>query len=192
MKKALIIFIVAALLVAGAAAAWFVSSTWKPASSPQPGVEAGAPFVFDDAGLYFQYPRMYVFESYPLNDESVSWTSLMLIRAADKASAEANGASEGPVFINVGIFPNPDHETIESWVQNSPHSNFALSKDQKMNATTLGGQKAYSYEHSGLFESDAIAVAHGDFIYLFEGSWADAHDTIRSDFQNLLKTVTFK
>lgn len=149
-------------------------------------------YIFDDAGLSFNYPRSYVFESYPLEDETDSWVSLMLVRAKDKQSAEENGASEGPVAITISIFTNTENLSADEWVRTSPHSNFALSKDNSIQTTSLGGEQGVSYTHSGLYESDAVAVAHGDSIYLFEGSWAAVGDSIRTDFQNLLKTVKFK
>lgn len=149
-------------------------------------------YIFDDAGLSFSYPRSYVFESYPLEDETDSWVSLMLVRAKDKQAAEENDASEGPPAITIGIFPNTEKLSADEWVRTSPHSNFALSKDNTTKPTSLGGERGVFYTHGGLFESDAVAVAHGDSIYLLEGGWAEAGDSIRTDFQNLLKTVIFK
>lgn len=149
-------------------------------------------YSFNDAGLSFTYPRTYTFESYPLEDDTESWISLMLMRTKDKQEAEANGASEGPVAVTIGIFPNDSHQDLEQWIKTNQHSNFDLSADQKLTPRMLGGEPGFEYTHSGLYEYDAFAVAHNNSIYLFEVSWADAGDPIRSDFQNLLNTVHFK
>jgi hypothetical protein len=179
------------LLAAFGAAVWYFGFR-EVALSPSAGGEAGALYTFNDAGLYFQYPQTYTFESYPLEDDTESWTSLMLVRTKDKEQAEANGASEGPVAITVGIFDAQSGQSLEDWIKSDSHSNFALSPDQKLTPQTVGGEPALAYEHSGLFENDAVAVIHGGKIYLFEASWADANDPLRSDFQNLLKTLQFK
>ncbi len=189
--KAFGVFLAIAAVVGGATfSAWYflvrVPSPVSVEEKNQP------PYVFDDAGIRFEYPRTYTFESYPLEDESTSWNSLMLVRTKEKLEAEANGASEGPVAITIGIFPNVTNQSPQDWVLGDPHSNYALSNNQPLTPTTLGGKSAVSYTHSGLFESDALVVAYNDNIYLFEVSWADAQDPIRTDFQTMLKSVQFK
>lgn len=189
--KAFGVFIALALVVGAAAfAAWyFFVRVPTPATTEE---KKQPPYVFDDAGIRFEYPRTYTFESYPLEDESTSWNSLMLVRTKEKLEAEANGASEGPVAITIGIFPNDANLSAEAWVRGDPHSNYALSNNQPLKPITVGGESAVSYTHSGLYESDAVVAAYGRFIYLFEVGWMDANDSIRADFQNLLKSVQFK
>ena len=192
MRRVAIIGIV--LVIAGGAfcAYFFWPFSGSMSSTPSSQALQNAGYAFDSLGIKFSYPKSYVFESYPLGDEEESWQSFMLVREADKASADANGASEGPVSINISIFQNPSHVSLENWIRTSPHSNFNLSSDQKLTPTTLGGQPAFSYQYSGLYESDAIAVLWQDQIYVLSVWWMDAKDAIRTDFANILKTVTFK
>jgi hypothetical protein len=190
MRVTLIIVGILLVLCIAGGALWFLLGGRIP--TPITVGNQESPYHFDDAGIAFDYPRNYTFESYPLEDETESWSSLMLVRTAEKEAAEANGASEGPVAIVIGIFPNSGNISLEDWIKNNSHSNFHLSADQKLDSVTIGGMPGLAYTHSGLFENDTVAVAHSGSIYLFEVSWADASDTIRADFQNLLKTVQFK
>lgn len=193
MKAFAWVFTIVLVGAALAVAAWYFLVRVSPVSTGLTAEEAKLPpYVFNDAGIYFEYPRSYSFESYPLEDDTASWNSLMLVRTKEKQEAEANGASEGPVAITVGIFPNDTNLSIEEWVLQDTHSNYALANKQQLVPTTVGGKPAVSYTHSGLFESDAIAVANGGYIYLFEVGYADTKDTIRNDFQTLIKSVQFK
>jgi hypothetical protein len=89
------------------------------------------------------------------------------------------------------VVNDPTNTPLDVWVKNSSISNFNLSATKTLASTTLGGEPAVKYLYSGLYENDAVAVAHGGKKYLFFGSWAGAEDPIRSDFQSLLKTVKF-
>jgi hypothetical protein len=100
--------------------------------------------------------------------------------------------SDGPPAISIIQVPKASNETLEEWVKTNSISNFALSPDQKLSSTTLGGQPAISYTHSGLYESQAIAAEHGGYAYLLSVGSLNPQDKIVGDFQNILRTVQFK
>ena len=80
--------------------------------------------------------------------------------------------------------------SLEDWLRSDSRSNFALS-DQVLTPTTVGGQPAVAYRHSGLYETDAVALIREGQVYLFSAGWINAEDRIRTDFKELLQTVQF-
>jgi hypothetical protein len=100
--------------------------------------------------------------------------------------------SEGPPAISVIVVPNPENLSLEEWVRTKSISNFYLSPDKKLAATTVAGEPAVRYSHTGLYESDAVAVVHAGSTYLFSAGWAQANDPIRAYFLNLVSSVQFK
>jgi hypothetical protein len=193
MRGVTIGLIVLGVFVTGGAVYFF----WPASFSISPGPTAPSSlqdtgYTFDALGITFLYPKTYVFESYPQEDEEGPWQDFVLVAEADKISADQNGASEGPVSIGVSVFPNPDQKKLEEWVRTSKHSNFDISADGQLSPSSIGGQPALAYRYSGLYETDAVAVSWQDQIFILSVGWITADDSIRSDFENLLKTVTFK
>lgn len=99
--------------------------------------------------------------------------------------------SEGPPAISLVIVPNQQNIPLEQWVKTKSVSNFQLSQSQTLTPTLVGGEQGLSYTHSGLYESNAVAVAHNGKVYVFSVGSIDPSDALVTDFQNLLKTVQF-
>lgn len=105
-------------------------------------------------------------------------------------STSPSGAAEEPPAITIRVFKNPQGLPLVEWAKQSPDSGFHLS-DGRNHPGLVGGKVAMYYAHTGLYETDAVAVAVGNKVYLFEAGWMDAHDQIRRDFTVLLESVTF-
>lgn len=138
-------------------------------------------------GLSFMYPSTYELSSRTEGNGERQWDVLVLL----PAGYQAPQGGEGPPAIVVGVYPNPEALGLEQWVRGDNRSNFKLSSDEGLTPTSVGGKPALAYRHSGLYETDAVAVAAGDTVFVFSAGWLDTSDAIRSDFQNLLKTVQF-
>lgn len=137
-------------------------------------------------GLMFMYPSSYQLSS--RTAAAGSSTRDMLVLLPPGTVAPKNG--EQPPAISISVFYNVP-ENLEQWVGSDPRSNFAL-QGSDLASTTVGGEPALRYEHSGLYETDAVAVLHKGKIFLFEAQWLASHDAIRQDFQNILNTVHFE
>lgn len=98
---------------------------------------------------------------------------------------------EGPPSITITSLDNAGGLALEEFLKKEPRTNFALS-DQKLSTTTVGGRLAYAYSHSGLYETDAVAVATGEKVYVFAAGWMQADDRIRQDFKDIIKSVKFQ
>ena len=138
-------------------------------------------------GIQFQHPRIYTVTEGSSEYQGIEHRHLTLVETS--AVIPENG--EGPTAIAMVEIPETPTSTLEAWVRASQISNFQLSSDQKFTHITVGGEPALAYRHSGLYEFDAVAVAHNGKIYMLSASWMDANDKIRTDFKNLLSSVTF-
>lgn len=98
---------------------------------------------------------------------------------------------EGPPSITITSLNNAEGLALEEFLKKEPRTNFALS-GQKLSTTTVGGRLALAYSHSGLYETDAVAVAIGEKVYVFEAGWMQAGDHIRQDFKDIIKSVKFQ
>jgi len=146
-------------------------------------------------GLAFEYPDTATTTFKHDGPEDDDWHVLSVIdkqvlAGATSTNIDSNG--EGPAaIVIIGAFDQPGNMSLADWVKTSPHANFNLSPDKTLASTTVGGESALAYSYDGLYRTDAVAVAHEGGIYIFTVEWMNAADPIRTDFQNLLKTVHF-
>lgn len=137
-------------------------------------------------GIMFQYPDTYLLSSRTEGNAERQWDALLLV----PRGYESMQYTEGPPAISVSVFQNIEAAGLESWVRGDARSNVKLG-DGTLTPGTVGGEPALFYTHTGLYETDAVAVAHRGRIFLFEAGWIASSDPIRADFQNILKTVQF-
>lgn len=137
-----------------------------------------------EEGVSFMYPDVYVLSSHA-GTAGDGDTLVLLPRGV---TVPPN--SDGPPAITLTVIRNAT-TPLEQWIRTDSRSNFALSPDHVLGSTAVGGQPAYLYRHSGLYEYDAFAVAHAGKIYVFEAGWNAPSDRIRLDFQNLVSSVQF-
>jgi len=144
-------------------------------------------FESDHIGISFKYPNIYEATTTHAGNAERDWHAVVLL---PKGYMPPQGG-EGPPAITLQDIPNPESLGLEAWVKGDARSNYKLSGDGAMTAGQIDGAEAIFYAHSGLYEFDAAAVAHDGKVFLFEVSYDTQHNPIRSDFQNLLKTVQF-
>ena len=139
-------------------------------------------------GFSFFYPSDYELSSRTESAGGSQWDALVLL---PKGYVPPQGG-EGPPAITVSVFSNPEGLSLESWVKKDDRSNWKLAADPNgLQSITVGGEPALAYRHSGLYETEAVAVAHSGKIFLFEGGWLTPQDKIVADFQNLVRTIYF-
>lgn len=140
-------------------------------------------------GLSFKYPeKRYTLSTHQSGNDERKWDNIVLV-PSDFTPVDGG---EGAPSISILVLPNPEKLSLEQWIKGDARSNWKLSPDNaQLRPTTVGGEDGYAYIHGGLYETDAVAVAHGDTIYLFEVGWMNSDDGIRSDFAKLLETVQF-
>jgi predicted Zn-dependent protease len=144
-------------------------------------------FKSQEIGLSFTYPKMYNLIERHDTYKGEPVRTLTLI----DASTTVPDMSEGPTAISVIEVPVEAGTDLEAWVRSASISNFQLSADKVFTQTMVAGEPALAYRHSGLYEFDATAVKHGNKIFIFSASWMNADDRIRTDFKNMLASVTF-
>ncbi len=151
-------------------------------------------YVSDDLNLRFEYPPHYFLERKNMTGQARTRTSLILTEDNEENRSRREGqapAGEGPVSINIDVYPNPTGQSAESWVKNVDESNYKLSANGLLTATSVEHKDAISYKWSGLYEADNVVVSTDKFIYSFSVTYTSPEDQIRSDFQSLLKSVSF-
>jgi hypothetical protein len=140
-------------------------------------------------GISFQYPYTYEL-SVRLGEGSAERErySITLIRKEDLPPPQGG---EGPPAITIEIFQNNlDNQTTEGWIRNSSFSNYKLSSNEGILAsTTVDGEPALSYRWSGLYEGTTIAVAQQDWVYAFSVTYLEMGADIIQDFVQIMKTV---
>ncbi len=141
------------------------------------------PYSSED-GISFMYPDTYELSSRPGSIQGGD-TLVLLPKGVNVPTN-----SEGPPAISMRIIRNAT-TSLDQWIKSDSRSNFALSSNKQLASTQIGGEPAYQYEHSGLYETDAFAVEHNGKIFLFEAGFNSPQDRIRYDFQNLVSSVTF-
>lgn len=169
-------------IVAFAALAAGIFLLYKQAPAP-----VVSSYTSEEVGLRFSYAPIYTLNA---RHDSFQDTDINVITLIN-ASTTVPDMSEGPTAISVIEIPVPEGTDLEAWTRTATISNFYLSQDKTLKQSSVGGAKAYEYTFDGLYASDAVAVMHNGKIYLFFASWIDVNDRIRTDFKNLLSSVTF-
>lgn len=136
-------------------------------------------------GVSFAYaPNLLLSE----RDLVVNGSGVHLVAINQKKEGQY-AAGEGDPGINISIFPNPAHMPLPEWLQ-SMHNGSTGGFDYK--EAIIGGERAIIYTATGLYESDNAAIAKGNFVYVFSGSWITRSDALLKVFSSLLSTVHFK
>jgi hypothetical protein len=189
MKKAVII-VLAVMLVAGAgyyAFSRYLVSRLDGTGGVQAPQENLHTYNSPELGLSFKYLSR--FEPVLHNSSKAGEESYTVVLLPVGYIPPQGG--EGPPAIAIAAYPNTEGLTLGQWVRADARSNFKLSPGA-LATTTLDGHFALAYRYSGLYETDALAVAVGSKVYVFSVGWLDASDELRADFSRLLTSVEFK
>lgn len=159
------------------------------------GVSEPGVYTSDARGISFVYPSNYFVVEHDLSTGERERYSVMLIEdtPGNRAlvSGEVEGA-EGPTAITIEIFQNNlDNYDADLFIENVSESNFKLATSDTF-GTVIGGELGIGYSWSGLYEGDSIVVARPDWVYMFSVTHLTPNDATIGEFQELLKTVTFK
>lgn len=140
-------------------------------------------------GISFKYPDTYVVQEREVgNSERYHYAITLVDKIALKNLPQA---SEGPPTINIDIFQNDlDNLAPENWVKNTNESNFKISLDGVLTATSIAGSDAVSYFWDGLYRGQSVVTAHGKNMYMFTVTYNATGDPIRADFSQMLSSVT--
>ena len=144
-----------------------------------------------ELGLTFDYSEDYTLESHDDGNEERSWTTLTLIETALLEQYEASGAMEGPPAIAVQVFDNVEELELEEWITTTSYSNYKLASDPELLQGEVAGEPARAYQHSGLYETNAVVFAHEGSIYMFSVGWLTEEDRNLQEFGQLLESVSF-
>ncbi len=147
-------------------------------------------YISEAAEISFSYPVTYRVDSRIEGNAERNWPVIILMDKVAASNIPQGG--EGPPSIAIAAYPNPEGLGLEQWILSDARSNWKLAaQDGGLGSRTVGGEPALAYRHSGLYETDAVAVAKNGTVYLLSAGWLTAEDKIRADFEDLLKTVKF-
>ncbi len=180
-----IIGVIAALAIIGSIFWYFLYGEQMPA--PITTLPPAGYMAYESDGIHFEYPNTYALTE---RAETFEGNPMSVVVLIDK-NVVVPDMSEGPPSISLIIVRNTDNLPLDQWIKEKSISNFALS-DKQLASSTIEGEQAISYTHSGLYESAAVATKHGNSIYLFSVGSINPSDPIYEDFQELLNTVHFK
>lgn len=141
-------------------------------------------------GLSFTYPADYIAITPEFPDEAAQEVVTLFTKSDYEELQASTEPREGPTAISLQVFSNEANLAPQEWVaQNAGLANYseALAAPR---AVSVDDQDALRYRFTGLYEGDAVAVAHGGYLYLFSVTWMDAAAEIRGDFESVLASVS--
>ncbi|MBX4191899.1 hypothetical protein KW798_00200 [Candidatus Parcubacteria bacterium] len=144
-------------------------------------------YTSNELGVTFDYPASFDVSYYKEGNAERQWQVVTLLPKGYTPPKD----SEGPPSIAITMFDNPEGTPLQQWIEGNSMSNFKLGTDQSLKPTTVGGEQGYRYLYGGLYETDAVAVAHGGKIYLLTAGWQTPQDPIRAQFQDLYTSLKF-
>lgn len=133
-------------------------------------------------GVSFAYP-----DTYDLVSRHVGEGHLIMLMPRGYV---APVGGEGPAMLTVQEFVNNEGLPLEKFIRQEPMTNFGLSNGAT-ERMEMDGREGLSYRYSGLYETDAVAVASANKVFVFAAGWASEDDPLRQEFIELLKTVQF-
>lgn len=104
----------------------------------------------------------------------------------------SEGGREGPPVITLMVFKNLQNQSVSQWVDAFPfYSAIGMAIGDVNRDAVVGGADAVKYRADGLYQSDYVVIAHGGYIYLFNGAFLEENSTIHQDFGKLVDSVLF-
>lgn len=122
-----------------------------------------------------QYPEEYV-------------GAVVVLRSADAENDIEQG--DGPPAMTITVFENPESKTAESWARTEPWAN-AVSEEVLV-PVNYGGVRGVRYASDGLYRADSIVLTKGSKVYHLVGMFDDQASVMRTDFADLLGTLSLR
>jgi hypothetical protein len=98
---------------------------------------------------------------------------------------------EGPPAITIFVFKNTKQQTPAAWASaEKATSNIELARGD-IREYSLSGAGAIRFEADGLYLSDNVIAAKGEYIYVISGTYLEEDSQIRQDFEPFLKSIAF-
>lgn len=118
---------------------------------------------------------------------------LRIMNTNEKYELEnSEGGREGLPAMQLMVFRNTRNQSASMWVDAFPRfSNIELLLGEVNRDAVVGGANAVRYTTDGLYVTDMVAVASGEFIYLFSGAYLEPDSVIHEDFKALVDSVRF-
>lgn len=116
-----------------------------------------------------------------------------IMNAKEKIELEnSEGGREGPPVMQVTVFRNERNQSASMWVDTFPvFSNIGLVMGEVNRDAVVGGANAVRYTTDGLYLTENVVIASGDFIYHFTGSYLEEDSVIHQDFKSVIDSVRF-
>jgi len=184
MNKKLLISVVLIIIVGGAFLFLYPANDQK---NP-------ATYESNEYRLSFSYPQTYfVALEQNLSGEREQYAIVLAEDTPEVRELFSNPsfATDGPPTITITVFQNNlDNYTLQSFVEGTDFSNFKLSDGNKTE-TVVGGEPAWRYRATGLYENENVVVVRPEYVYMFTSFFNSPSDKILKDFDEILKTVEF-
>lgn len=112
---------------------------------------------------------------------------VVLIRTTDAEAIQNRPDAEGPISMNVIVFPNTDNQSATEWVETSGKTNFTESIE--VTPRNVNGIQGIQFNWEGLYNGQTVIIATEKNIYSFTQTTNAANFVLRSDFNNLLRSA---
>lgn len=148
-------------------------------------------------GIEFDYrvgPSGYIVQNLNTNTDvsNFEYQYTLTPRSDYEMMESTTGGTEWPPSIGITMYRNEESVSASTWVDTYPMlSNIQLVSGETNRDASVGSTNAVRYMVDGLYMTDTVAVAHGDYIYVFSGSFLDIEAPIRQDFIDLIESVEF-
>jgi len=151
-------------------------------------------YILNDFGVHFAYPKNYFLVEKQINTVSRRHFQVTLLEDTPENRLLVEGklpGREGPPAITIDTFQNNlDRYTGEDWIRRTSFSNFKLGNGV-LEETLLGGEEAFAYSWSGLYEGRSVVRADENNVYMFSVTYLAPSDQIVKNFNSILQTVEF-
>lgn len=138
-----------------------------------------------EQGIAFEYPATYAVEEHAFADRHT------IVLADKEAVLAAPQNGEGPTTITFDVFDNPTNLSPTEWVRTNSASNFQLSTGA-LASTTQAGTEAVAYMWDGLYRGESYVFQSGDRIVMASVTMLELTDSIRADFERVLRTLALQ
>ncbi len=146
-------------------------------------------------GLEFKYPKKYFLETRTLGTDTRAHVVLVLTLDSKENKTIREGKApdrEIPSEMHIDIYQNTnDRLSVIDWLRRKPaESNFPAGGTYT--ETVIAGMPAFLYHWKTLREADSISFANSAWLYSVSVMYGNADDPIRTDFWEMIKTLSIK
>ena len=158
--------------------------------------EGKAPIVLESSEQTYQGEGVKVSFTYPDSYElqernlTINDNMVRVITLLQKGVVIPEGG-EGGTAITLAVFEEKEPISLTDWVHSMTNTFPVPTDGFDYQEIEVGGEKALAYTSTGLYESDNVAIAKGNKVYVFSASWLTRDDQILKDFARLLASVSF-